>query len=754
MIRLAVLFVFLPLAAWSQQVSIRSGEHESYSRLVMGIGDQTSWSIDPIETGYRLRLDGRATGFDYSEVFDRIPADRLLALREASPSQLDLVVECDCHIDAFLWQPGQLVVDIVDGPDPDAAMTAASPPPVRPTPFGDVVQTVTPIVLTETTADVTLSRLPDLLQLEGGLSLVPRPSVQLDQKVEDIPAPADGSPAEIGDAEAVLLESIAIAASQGFLSPNDPLEMTEEEPAPEQHSSAGIPEEDSVFRALDRPGLGISTALERDLQRVGEAIGDSIDRQCLPPEDFDIASWATSEDLHIQIAGLSESLSDEFGQETLEAQTQLARIYIHFGFGAEARTVLAADETTSQSRRVLEELAGLVDEYDEAFPLLESQVGCNSEAALWAMLANPKRLETVEDRNLILQSFFSLPQPLRGYISPRLSSAFLSVGDDDAAEKVLRGIQPEDHDAKSNVQAARADVALSRNDNETALATLRSQARDSARISPETLIEYIDLAISMDAELDASDVLLAAASRMEYRGTEFEEALALAEARGHAYLADFLSALAALPDTESDEVSQQRDQILIDLAETGPVDQFLTFAFGPARPDLSDKTENAIARRLIDLGFPDQALRAMTGTAVRDEASERRFLRAEASLASGGYSEVLEYLAGMNDERAQDLRAKAFEGLGEYRSALTSLDSGAPGSSVDLQFRAEAWDRLSIADDPAIANFASSFLQEPQTPAPDSLSDRRAILERAQNSRQAVEELLSRFDTGEDPPSN
>jgi len=93
------------------------------------------------------------------------------------------------------------------------------------------------------------------------------------------------------------------------------------------------------------------------------------------------------------------------------------------------------------------------------------------------------------------------------------------------------------------------------------------------------------------------------------------------------------------------------------------------------------------------------------------------------------------------------LRARAFTGLGEYRSALE-----AAGPDVDvsnegvLQFRAGAWERLTGEEDEVLSDFANAILSPTTDGAVETLSDRRAILAQSEESRRAIEGLLLRFD--------
>ena len=103
-------------------------------------------------------------------------------------------------------------------------------------------------------------------------------------------------------------------------------------------------------------------------------------------------------------------------------------------------------------------------------------------------------------------------------------------------------------------------------------------------------------------------------------------------------------------------------------------------------------------------------------------------------------------MQGIRDERARNLRATAYSGLGDYQNALEALSHDQDESNLDLQFRAEAWERLSLQEDTVLSNFAQSVVTDSNVEDVATLADRRSLLSQSQESRRAVEELLFRFD--------
>ncbi|WP_296418237.1 tetratricopeptide repeat protein [Pseudooctadecabacter sp.] len=747
MIRGVIFILLWPVTVLADPVFIRSGEHETFSRLVLSIETGTDWQLTPSTTGFLLTLPGESDGYDTIEVFDRIPRDRLIDIRQQSDETLALIVDCTCHADAFLWRPDRLVIDIVDGAGtrdalrpiteqtavvaPSAPSPRPASPPIRP-----------------------VSSLPDLLALPNGLTLtgamprragpwgVPMP------RPEPVPPPA---PANLASTQATIVEGLARAASQGYL---DPVVATARPPVPTLQQDIPVEEEVSLSvtdPALAQLGIGVSTALDGTLSEINERLETLNVSHCLDAATFDVDAWATDQSLHHQIAAMAEDLSGSFGSEPRNALADLARLYIHFGFGAEALSVLRSDATSSQEWGVLMELAALIDDYDGPFPQISTQSGCNTAGAFWAFLAGSDAPDTQEDRSTILRAFFAVPQPLRGHLAPRVSAAFLNAGLPDEAERTLQSSDIPDVANLPDVQTSRADLAQAQNQPEEALQLLRQEVSQNPHVSPQAVVDLIDLTIAQGQRPREADMLVAAGLADEHRtGSIFTE-LRRAQSRGSAALGQFQDAINFADDLPSEMKSLQLNEIYAAVVDQSPASEFLNFAFEDLPDHVPDDTINAFGARLLDLGFAQQAWTVLDRPAVRDAAAERRYLRAQSAISSEQYADAIEVLRGINTPRAKDLRADAFAGLGDYRTALSEGDAGQSQPEILQQFRAEAWERLTLSEDPVLANFARARLDGTGPLETLSLTDRQSLVEQSQNSRRAIESLLQQFDEATAP---
>jgi len=292
---------------------------------------------------------------------------------------------------------------------------------------------------------------------------------------------------------------------------------------------------------------------------------------------FDLNAWGDGSELHVQVASLAEDLAGEFGEEPREAQDTLARLYLHFGFGAEARAVLSSDLAQSQDRRVLSELAGIIDDYPGQYDLISAQAGCETPAVLWAFYVSPNPLQENE-KNQILQHFFALPQPLRGQLAPRLARKFVSINDPDSAAKLMRASDNQDAQTTHDVQATRALIAEEVDDPERALDVLAKEAGDNARTTPESLIRLIELSLEQGLIPQQSDLVLAATMRQEYRDSPIALDLAIAEANGLIALDRYENALALVTQREDSAAQQTIDNAYNQLTQNAAPSDFLEFS--------------------------------------------------------------------------------------------------------------------------------------------------------------------------------
>ena len=115
----SVLLTCLALPAAAQTVLVRSGEHGSFTRIVVDFANRPDWRIEQTEDGVRL-FAGRVD-FDLSQVYRRISRERLQSLTQVRPGVLDIVLGCRCVVETDALPNGWLVLDVMAGEPKDVS---------------------------------------------------------------------------------------------------------------------------------------------------------------------------------------------------------------------------------------------------------------------------------------------------------------------------------------------------------------------------------------------------------------------------------------------------------------------------------------------------------------------------------------------------------------------------------------------------------------------------------------------------------
>lgn len=739
MIRLAIWVVCVIWAGSvsAQSIPIRSGEHPTFSRLVIPVPDTSAWSLKRGGPGYILDLGTQSGDFDTGNVFSRLTQGRIASVESLGDGRLALVPACECHATAFVFDSRTLVVDLVDGAPPiDSPFEARDVP--------------------APTASLPLITSPAARAI---------PNFAETMAVDDSKAPPD-----LSAVEAALLQSIARAASQGLLDPPAPR-------PPDRAPADAAPGGDALAPAataqvstdldlgMQDPVIGVrsATVIDRDMPLSIPAISPTNDDgvTCLPDSYFAIGSWVETDDFAREIASRRAGLTAEFDQYPDGAVLDLARAYVYFGYGKEAQRALDLDGIRSQERAVLVALASLVDGDPPRDPVLQTQMTCTTAAGFWAFLAQPVGFQGPRpDVRLLQANFRDLPVPLKGHLGTALAERLAAMGEGDLAEQILSRASAALTGATGEQDLVTADVLAAGGEADAAIATLAAAAQTDERLSPEALLRLLELAHEQQTTVDPNVFALSESLRFENRRDPVARRLLIAEVRAYGDLGDFDNAIRTLTEgldapatrDEAEKWAALASETMIALTATADDLTFLRHALDGPPEILTAGAENGLARRLLALGFADRAAQFLLGEAQGPDMGERRYLRAEAALAMGAPDEALRHLSGLTDLRAARLRTAAHVAKGDFGAAYAASEA-TPGSMPEVEnaWRAGAWARLAGSDDPLLRTAGSAML----TPAEPysgqaSLDGSRTALEASAQTRQLIDDLLTRFQV----PSN
>ena len=777
----AVLAVMLvPLVAFAGPVPVRSGEHDGFTRLVLDLPQPAGWTIARDGREAKVILSGPHRSFDTSDAFRRLTTTRLIGIEPLGQENgLALSLGCDCSLSAYRVGAAMLVVDIagtVDTPEPPKAAGRTGPVARDRHPPG-------------------IFLLPDNPLPPGfGPAMAPRehhsPFATTAEPPEH-PAehPPGNTPPEtdrailVNEAERRLAEQLGRAVAQGLVTPRATglPEPDRADPAAESHAKPEEPATHPATATAEPPATpGINLRAETSADRDFLALLDSMKTtrggaRCLPDRELDIAAWGSERSFGEQVGPLRARLTREFDRPSADAERALARLYIHFGFGAEALQLLRNTAMPETDRALLTQLGEIMESGQaRGHGPLTGLHDCDGAAALWATLADdPIPPGQVPDGKAILRTLSALPPHLRRHVGPVLSARLLAHGNRDLAAQVLRIVERGDNGPNPATALARAEMDLSRGKHAEASEALSSVVEANTYLSAEALIRLVDTRLASGTPVDHQLAELAGAYAQEYRkqpiGADLGRVYIIALAESGAYDQAFAELATFSSSATAENQRLVRSRVMAALARDGGEMPFLKHALAPpasGQADIERQAANAVAERLLTLGFPveaDSYLRQPSEAPVAEHT--RRLLRARAALAQLEPRRAEADLLGLRDEEADRLRARARSMDGDHETAARILArlEDRPGTEREAWLAAD-WAALGTAGDAVLAQAAqmAAGRTRPETsganPAPPdstrpagTLARNRALLDESAGARDTIEALLGHLQPPQDP---
>lgn len=822
------------------RVRVLSGEHGGFTRLAMVLPEAPRWQFGRIDDGYGLRIAEPADiAFDIAEVWNLIDRRRIAALTPITGG-LNIALGCPCHAEAFVDGERVLVIDIRPGPPPGEspfeatllplATAAGANPPEPPATAASPVATpeatpeaaaaVAPGLQARTTADGRLvshsaggqlrapttappptMRLPHerFATVLGPVTLPrgtnadspPPPSASTEPPMPDPsrpeppqPAPTGGGGnppvAEIGaldprilEAQEDLLRGLGEAAARGAIEIERPL----------QRFAAEV-QADPVAQPSPVPPLHLGNGAEGQLLIRDDATmprpGSTADgRACLTDAALDLAAWGHRETLNDDLSAGRRNLLGEFDRPDPAALLGLVRLYLHAGFGAEAKNLLdafappeaeAAAGPSGPAASALAELDALGPAYRAIADLLDGRPAgsakgafagmavCDSHAALWAVLAEG-RIEPGKPLAMpaVLRAFSALPVHLRGALGPPLVSILIEGGAQDAVVtlQAMLARAPDGTGEALGLMVARLDLAAGRT--EAGEAALGAIVTANSPLSVAALGDLVDSVVARGSRIDPDMMLMLEALAREEGGGPEAPALIRALALARAASGDAEGAFAAAAGAQDAPAVTTR---VWEVLANGPdAAALLQPALGQAQtgapPALPETIRLAVARRLLGLGFAREAEVWIDGSTT----AGARLTRAEARLRLADPAGALTELEGLDPgaepeaEAEAALRGRALRLAGApVEAARALMAAGEAEAAQRALLEARAWPEVAAGPDPALATPIASLIAPPPAAMPEAtipnapvegmLAAGRDILAGASAQRRAAEALV------------
>jgi hypothetical protein len=422
----ALVALIATVPAQAETVRIRSGEHETFTRLVVELGRKVPWQLGRNGSGYELRLDQPDIEFETGTIFARVPRTRLAGVVQLDgQSALGLTVSCDCHAEAFEAAGGRIVIDLKNGPAPansafeamleGVEKTKSETGDDQPLPLTGQAQ-VSTLESDAFGSAATITFRPSQNQDASlpiywrGVATTPEPDLvapdapdaaDADTVHEDMPQkahdngearaqnPADILPFSVTDyqqeapppvllppitepkleaVESALLRQLSRAASQGLVTVDSspPPPAAAANGADDHKERVKPPSEtaaDPTPKISDHIAFHAETSMDRDGAAKSSHYNVTEDgATCLADDAVSVGAWGEDRPAVQQLTEARAQLVGEFDKPDAHAVETLAKLYLYLGMGAEARQALFAFGIEIEGAATLADLGMIMDD--------------------------------------------------------------------------------------------------------------------------------------------------------------------------------------------------------------------------------------------------------------------------------------------------------------------------------------------------------------------------------------------------------
>ncbi|MEB8387672.1 hypothetical protein OO012_10560 [Rhodobacteraceae bacterium KMM 6894] len=734
---LSVVSICVGSALTAQEVRVLSGAHDGFSRLVVYMPSRIPWKMTGEKTEREISFESTALQINTSLVFNRIEGVRLAAVSPLRAAVgLKLSMKCECDVTVFWHGKTMLVIDVAD-PRSDAPFDVA---------MASLVEK--PVDLAKPTG----SSLPYSFPAPVAPSVATKLATEHFNNEVDRSRGVKSMQTDIDHTRRTLAREIARAASLGLISaqefpvapkPTDlPRDLTVKMPPLSEAASA---QPEINLHALTSADHIVVQQIDGDTQTGGGL-------PCIAPAAVAIATWGEGVGFASQVGAARTRLIEELNTVTSSAALDLARLYLYFGFGAEAMQVLKLIDVKTTEVEVANAMAQILERGHATTDTLFGQLECDSHVALWSALSyEDLPANTAVDTDAVLRAVSAMPVHLRRILGPQMVRKFTAAGQSTSAERTFRIIDRIPAKPTSDQMLAAAEIEIAMGDPMPSDASLETVVNANTTTSAEALVRRIDSRLKVGGGVPQSMANLAGAYAQEQEGTRNGQELARVFIEATAAAGSFDAAFAEMKRLFSKmPVEKQRhvvNTVLELLVNEADELTFLRYAdqfSNLAEVGLPPRLGNKLARRFLNVGFPDLAQPYLRTPASGSDLQNRRLLRAEVDLENGAPHQALVDLLGLDGKDANILRAKAKSQLGEHRAAhQLFLSAGETKSALREALLAEEWKHVEAIADEELVDVVSLGLSDKIGEEPiGALARNRVLLDASAFAREEVKKLL------------
>jgi hypothetical protein len=750
-----------PLVA-QQVVSVSSGEHGAFTRLVLKVDPEKEWELVEERGLATIRFPDQSLSFSTARIYNRISADRILAVRDASTetgSELRLDLACKCEVQSSAFNGNYIVIDVFDGPPLDEVEATASArmwqpdslpfiqpsnTPLRFTAFVMADAPAQPQILPDpppreiaeaSASEMAMLATPEMtddeLEIVANDQMMEPPAEEgvvvemenaagavvsdMNQTVE-----AEDNPemlARIEAAQSQLLAQLTRAADQGLVEfVPAPIAVVEVQPEPEPEVIEA-PEPEPIDPALMQQ-LSARTAYSQNTE---DALTDIINQfampQCLDDAVFSMEGWNGEESFSSRLAMLRSGLLGEFDTPDAKIAESIVQLYLSYGLGAEARLILKETGVNLTQADLYDDMASLIEgePVRVSGPILKG-AGCGGAHEMWYLAAGLGDYQVLEPLT-ITDAFSNYPIEVRSQIGPPLAQAFIDRGQVEAGHVVLEivrraesGISPTQLLAEAQVMEAQGDLA-------GAAKVYRDLALDNGEKAPEALVAYARTLLATGDHLPDTLLVDLESAAFFHRNTDSANPLRLWEIKVRAELAGAEAALMQIEENlgERPELKAPLQEIAADIFINNSAEMLGDYPYAQMvlryeglldQGPLGDEARLKIAEEMAGIGLPETALDLLSPNLER--ATEgAQLIEAAAYVQLFQPARALDILAKDASLAAYKIRLNAYLQMEDFAAVAMLLndDHAQEISLNEVALRAGDWAKIQAAG--AVGTLAS-----------------------------------------------
>ena len=501
------------LSLSAQDLTIQTGDHEDFTRIVFYTSDQQEWNVVQDDRKVNISFIGLKNNISMSNFFKSISRERISSAI-GNGNNVQLILACNCTIKKYPVRSRYRYIDVIDNGVID--FESSSLPDV---PISKIVKDNRILVNAVDTKGDEQKKTPEIMvNASAENSGIKRNMEETDLSVED---------SGVASVKENLLPGL-LEATGNSMSRSLTREILKRQTGFD--FSVQLRDPSSIVPNIHTPNLrsidpnDIDVSLERSFDKVDKF-------HCSLFENYSLSDWGLSEDFLFDLSRLRAGIFSEFDDIDSGNLYDLARLYIYHSFGLEARQVLGYLKGNHKEVQLLTEISYLVDhEFERDFPMLNSVNHCSGFLNLLSILSSgisPSDKDLADEALLQLNS---LPEHLRSQFAPRLSQIFLNSSDTTSAKYALRTSSRINNPQKPQLSVATAALNVQEEKFDEAASLLTETINDNSYYSVRSSIDLVELSVLRFEKVSQNVVDLISAYLVEYRDQEIESELVSAYA--------------------------------------------------------------------------------------------------------------------------------------------------------------------------------------------------------------------------------